>query len=217
MLPVNLHWFLMHVVLTVCPKNWVRFGDSCYKFSSKSASWNAAKAFCEAQGSHLLVINSRAENQAIGTHSSHHLLIGLHRDPNHQSRWLWVDGSRPNFTNWLSGEPNNAGGSEACVELASQRHGWKWNDISCTASLRFVCETSGESIRSWPRNILQLDANKPKSNHPQHSRSKASMWWTVGVQTSLTLKLLKGNVYCKPSKKKQSNICCQTISLSLKS
>ena len=146
----------MHVVLTVCPKNWVRFGDSCYKFSSKSASWNAAKAICEAQGSHLLVINSRAENQAIGTHSSHHLLIGLHRDPNHQSRWLWVDGSRPNFTNWLSGEPNNAGGSEACVELASQRHGWKWNDISCTASLRFVCETSGESIRSWPREHISI-------------------------------------------------------------
>ena len=65
MLPLNLYWFLMHVILTVCPKNWVRFHNSCYKFSSKSASWNAAKASCEAQGSHLAVINSRAENQAV--------------------------------------------------------------------------------------------------------------------------------------------------------
>ena len=75
----------MHVVLTVCPKNWVRFRNSCYKFSSKSASSNAAKASCEAQGSHLVVINSRAENQALGSrviHSSHHMHIGLHRDPN---------------------------------------------------------------------------------------------------------------------------------------
>ena len=37
MLPLNLYWFLMHVILTVCLKNWVRFHNSCYKFSSKSA------------------------------------------------------------------------------------------------------------------------------------------------------------------------------------
>ena len=121
MLLLNLYWFLMHVVLTVCPKNWVRFRNSCYKFSSKSASWNAAKASCEAQGSHLVVINSRAENQALGSriiHSSHHMHIGLHRDPKHQSRWLWVDGSRPTFTNWCSGEPDNVLGTEACVNTA---------------------------------------------------------------------------------------------------
>ena len=108
----------MHVILTVCPKNWVRFHNSCYKFSSKSASWNAAKASCEAQGSHLVVINSRAENQAIGTRSSHTMFIGLHRDPKDQSRWLWVDGSRPTFTNWCSGEPDNVLGTETCVNTA---------------------------------------------------------------------------------------------------
>ena len=111
----------MHVVLTVCPKNWVRFRNSCYEFFSKSVSSNAAKASCEAQGSHLVVINSRAENQALGSrviHSSHHMHIGLHRDPKHQSRWLCVDGSRPTFTNWRSGEPDNVLGTEAWVNTA---------------------------------------------------------------------------------------------------
>ena len=158
MLPLNLYWFLMHVILTVCPKNWVRFHNSCYKFSSKSASWNAAKASCEAQGSHLVVINSRAENQAIGTRSSHTMFIGLHRDPKDQSRWLWVDGSRPTFTNWYPGEPNNHGGGEACVELYPQKHGLKWNDFPCSGPRRYICETSGESIRSWPKNTFRLDA-----------------------------------------------------------
>ena len=42
-----------------------------------------------AQRSHLVVINSRAENQAIGTwvtHSAYH--IGLHRNPKDKKRWL---------------------------------------------------------------------------------------------------------------------------------
>ena len=121
MLLLNLYWFLMHVILTVCPKNWVRFRNSCYKFSSKPAPSNAAKASCEAQGSHLVVINSRAENQALSSrviHSSHYMHIGLHRDPKYQSRWLWVDGSRSTFTNWCSGEPDNVLGAEACVNTA---------------------------------------------------------------------------------------------------
>ena len=90
------------------------------------------------------MINFRAENQAIGIHSSHHMLIGLHRDPKHQSRWL---NSRPIFTNWYSGEPNNSGGREACVELYTQTRGLKWNDLECTGPRRYICETSDESIR----------------------------------------------------------------------
>lgn len=127
----------------VCPKNWVSFQNSCYKFSSKSLSWNAAKASCEAQGSHLVVINSRAENQGIGTWVTHHAYhIGLYRDPKDKNRWLWIDGSRPTFTNWNSGEPNNLGGREDCSNIYSKRHGWRWNDLGCRNSLPYICETN---------------------------------------------------------------------------
>ena len=103
------------------------------------------------------MINFRAENQAIGAHSSHYMLIGLHRDPKHQSRWL---DSRPIFTNWYSGEPNNSGGREACVELYTQTRGLKWNDFDCTGPRRYICETSGESIRSWRKNTFRLDITR---------------------------------------------------------
>ena len=103
------------------------------------------------------MINSRAENQANGTHSSHHMHIGLHRDPKHQSRWL---DSRPIFTNWYSGEPNNSGGREAGVELYTQTRGLKWNDLEGTGPRRYICETSGESIRSWPKNPFRLDITR---------------------------------------------------------
>lgn len=40
-----------------------------------------------------------------------------------------------NFTNWLSGEPNNAGEDENCADLdVSQNH--QWVDIQCGRSDR---------------------------------------------------------------------------------
>lgn len=46
---------------------------------------------------------------------------------------------RMDFTDWASGEPNNADGDENCVDL-SHENGFKWNDNSCDVEHRFVCE-----------------------------------------------------------------------------
>ena len=135
-------------VLGVCPNNWIHMQNSCYKFSSKSLNWNAAKSACEALGSKLVVINSQTEQQALDSKipDSQRTWIGLYRNPKDKSRWLWVDGSRPTYTYWLSGEPNNSGGSEDCAEMFQKSHkGHKWNDIPCAASFPYVCETKGRS------------------------------------------------------------------------
>ena len=52
--------------------------------------------------------------------------------------WRWSDGFEWKFTNWNKGEPNDGGGGEDCVSLNSKDQ--KWNDISCTKSLPFICE-----------------------------------------------------------------------------
>lgn len=72
-------------------------------------TWNQAKLNCEALGSKFVVITSQAEQQAIGDNFNFggSPFIGLHRDPQDSSRWLWVDGSRPNYTNWDQGEPSS--------------------------------------------------------------------------------------------------------------
>ncbi|KAL9968059.1 hypothetical protein ACROYT_G026385 [Oculina patagonica] len=127
----------------VCPDNWIHFKGSCYKFFSNKVNWIAAKSTCEALGSKLVSINSRAEQQAIGanvTNNSLTVWIGLYRDPQAHCSWLWVDGSRPKYTNWYPDEPNDLV-REGCGEMYPQSHAWKWNDLSCYLHHPFICET----------------------------------------------------------------------------
>ncbi|KAL9968062.1 hypothetical protein ACROYT_G026388 [Oculina patagonica] len=94
--------------------------SSCYKFFSKGLTWNAAKSACEALGSELVVINSQAENQAVSQITGGRgTYIGLYRNPKDKSRWLTLDGSRPIYTYWYSGEPNSLG--EECAHMRPNR------------------------------------------------------------------------------------------------
>ena len=134
------------ISLGVCPNNWIHLQGSCYKFSSKALNWNAAKSACEALGSDLVVINSHTELQALTSQipESQISWIGMHRDPKNKSHWLWVDGSRPTCTHWYTGEPNSL--HEDCAEMYNKVNGWKWNDLRCSASLPYICETRGMSV-----------------------------------------------------------------------
>ncbi|KAJ7381613.1 hypothetical protein OS493_040151 [Desmophyllum pertusum] len=142
-------------VLGVCPNNWIHMQGSCYKFSYKALNWNAAKSACETLGSKLVVINSQAEQRAIISKITGSQLtwIGLHRDPKDKSRWLWVDGTRPTYTNWNPREPSSVG--EECGHLWPN-YGWKWNDWTCTNSLPYVCETP---IGVCPNNWLHMQGS----------------------------------------------------------
>ena len=121
--------------------------DSCYKISSTGTfNWNAAKSACEAMGSKLAMVKSRAEQQALAPKISEKTWIGLHRDRKDMSRWMWVDGSRARYTNWYSKEPNNLGGNEDCAHFWPSAHSRKWNDMRCSYKMYYVCETSGRLL-----------------------------------------------------------------------
>lgn len=65
--------------------------------------------------------------------------IGL-SDPKGDENWQWIsDSSSPNYTNWLSDEPNGHG-TEKCVEMYAGRLASFWNDISCSFSAQYICE-----------------------------------------------------------------------------
>jgi len=109
----------------------------------KTVTWIAASSSCEALGSKLAVVNSQAENQAIVvTLFAENTWIGLYRDPENNSRWLWVDGSRPSYTNWDRNEP---GDSEGCAVITKSGF---WHSYPCDDNRipSYYCETFGEYV-----------------------------------------------------------------------
>ncbi|XP_068754317.1 ZP domain-containing protein-like [Montipora capricornis] len=148
----------------VCPRKWQLINGSCYKVSSTSGNWNAAKSACEAIGSRLAMLKTHAEQQAVWSKVGKHVWIGLHRNPKNSPQWLWVDGSQVTDTNWHSGEPNNYGGNEGCGVMHSSSYPapGTWYDAPCSSTLPYFCEANancqrlslGSGVRVAPSHCL---------------------------------------------------------------
>ncbi|XP_034363693.1 asialoglycoprotein receptor 2 isoform X1 [Arvicanthis niloticus] len=125
-----------------CPVNWVEYGGSCYWFSLDGLTWAEADQYCQLENAHLLVINSRDEQDFVVKHrAAYHIWIGL---TDRDGSWKWVDGTeyRSNYKNWAFTQPDNwqgheDGGSEDCAEMLSDGH---WNDNFCQQVNRWACE-----------------------------------------------------------------------------
>ncbi|XP_004596471.2 C-type lectin domain family 4 member A [Ochotona princeps] len=126
-----------------CPKNWKPFTSSCYLISSDSRSWNESQSYCSAMAAHLLVINSKEEEDFIITNLQNYLgyYVGL-SDPEGWRRWQWIDETPydENVTFWHKGEPNDR--NERCVMLNFRYllNAWGWNDVQCAQSQMSICE-----------------------------------------------------------------------------
>ena len=97
-------------------------------------------------GSTLAVLDSKEKQNAIAANlkGTAHYWIGLYRDPEDTSRWLWVDWSRlcNGCGYWYKGEPNNSGGKEDCGEMWPFKSGL-WNDVTCSRRSRYICQKRG--------------------------------------------------------------------------
>ena len=111
--------------------------------------WNSAKYACEALGSNLVVLNSKAKLRdvpasAAAAYKEDFLWIGLHRDPTHKLRWLWVGGLIVTFATWDRWQPGNPHGlvDEDCVTLRIWSK--KWHDYQCMVRFGYICEINGK-------------------------------------------------------------------------
>lgn len=140
---------------TICRAEWQQYQGSCYRsVEMKTAvTWHKAETTCNNYGGHLPVISSAEENNFVSnmfTSScslAYRGYLGVH-DVNDEAHFSWVDDSTSSYTNWKSGEPNNAGTpdvEEDCGQMyLNGEELSKWNDIPCTEKYEscFLCEDS---------------------------------------------------------------------------
>lgn len=108
-------------------------GHTYYAFRTGSiGSYQEAQEYCINRGGYLATIDDDEENTALyeyvlydrGFDSAY---FGL-TDEGSEGSWYWVDGTPVNYTNWLSGQPDNHGGSEDYALFYYKDKAYKWND-----------------------------------------------------------------------------------------
>ncbi|XP_050925308.1 CD209 antigen-like protein C isoform X2 [Lates calcarifer] len=134
----KLQWLLQQK--TTCPTGWTNFSCSCYLLSDESGSWDQGRENCRARGADLVVIDSPKEQEFLLRFTSGSAWIGL-SDRDEEGTWKWVNKTPLNLVYWEKIQPDNGGGDpqwgeEDCAEIRSDG----WNDLSCDASLRWICE-----------------------------------------------------------------------------
>ncbi len=108
-----------------------------YFCSSGPASWSAAKQICEQIGGKLASINSDKENKFLALRLNGQTAWIGGTDEKKEGEFSWLDNSPFSFTNWMPGQPNNAGGNENYVEMLPDG---SWNDQNGSANREFICE-----------------------------------------------------------------------------
>ena len=108
----------------------VTFRGHSYLIVHESMSWAEANRHARSLGGHLVTINDEEEHLFVAelarSHRFVHLFIGL-SDEADEGHFVWANGEPLVYTNWNSGEPNNAGLGENYVNL-EQKYGFRWND-----------------------------------------------------------------------------------------
>ena len=87
-------------------------------------TWEEHRVYALISGYELASIENTTENEIVTglIENLGNLWIGGSRE---SGTWSWSDRTSWNFENWNTGEPNNAGGNENCLEITSNG---KWND-----------------------------------------------------------------------------------------
>nr|XP_008289815.1 PREDICTED: perlucin-like [Stegastes partitus] len=120
-------------------------------FVEKQAKWTEAQAYCRQHHTDLSFFNSQSDidklqNDVGGT--IHNGWIGLQRDPNNYTAWMWSGGGHVTYENWGNGQPNNRNGNQDRASIKSNR---KWNDHKSDRLKNFYCidVTVVEERMSW--------------------------------------------------------------------
>jgi hypothetical protein len=95
-----------------------------YRWAGMTATWQAARDICLADGADLVVISDDDEQNRIAAILSDSIWLGLaDRNDSGVGPFEWVIGDATYF-NWASGQPDNAGGSLQYVIMHDAEGAW---------------------------------------------------------------------------------------------
>ncbi|KAL6467122.1 hypothetical protein MHYP_G00249260 [Metynnis hypsauchen] len=124
-------------------QGWTFFKTSMYFISSGWKIWSESRQDCTQRGAHLVIINSREEQNFVEIlRRGQTAWIGL-TDRETEGVWKWVDGSALTTKFWGHSEPNSNAGDEDCVVTGE----WpdpvnNWADYPCNDRFVGICEKS---------------------------------------------------------------------------
>ncbi|XP_074757252.1 C-type lectin domain family 4 member D-like [Athene noctua] len=135
---------------TCCPKDWKRFQKGCYYISDDKMSWAESVQNCTGMGSHLVVINSKAEQVFLSiflqaSSRGPNFYIGLRAEK--VGEWHWVDQTPFNVSAafWRKGEPSNTVDEKCVVIHTNSAPAYNWNDVRCENHHR-ICEAAAVTV-----------------------------------------------------------------------
>jgi len=118
-----------------CEFPWIQPGNDspCYAVSTEALNFYNADKFCATHGGFLAEPRTAEETNLIELFvmPEGNYWIGL-TDLADEGAFVWgTDYSAPDYTNWISGQPDNEKGDEDCAHLYG-KDGLQWNDAPCT-------------------------------------------------------------------------------------
>lgn len=106
-----------------------------------------AQLACQGRGGTLGMPKDEAANGLLAAYIAQaglaRVFIGIN-DLEREGTFVYADRSpMQTFSQWRSGEPNNAYDDEDCVELVASGG---WNDVACHLTMHFLCEFDKEHV-----------------------------------------------------------------------
>ncbi|KAL2099096.1 hypothetical protein ACEWY4_005576 [Coilia grayii] len=126
-----------------CPtqgyREWVIVGSHCAKHFHEEHNFGEAERICQGQheNGHLISVHDGKANDDLRVLTGNwykRTWIGGQKMP-YANSWMWTDGSKWNYQNWVPGEPDGIGD---CVQINYHTPG-KFDDVQCWSKRGFVC------------------------------------------------------------------------------
>jgi len=155
------------------PSDEVQFKQAYYELFHQQVHYSEAKAFAAKRlhnglPGRLVTINCSFQEVFVKSFlNKNHLnaaWLGA-EDSVKEGQWIWTAGplegkviplekkllnsSGYGYSNWASGEPNNANEGENCATIIARSSGW--NDVSCDSELASVLVEFGNSMTECPK------------------------------------------------------------------